>query len=514
VPDSGGMRFLIAASLAAALVFVPAASASSCPGADSCPWTQVDTFGDVGAGEFRAPYGMGADAGGNLYVLEQDTHRVTKLGPNGAFLATWGGEGSAAGELWFPNDIAVDAGGGGVYVADNSNYRVEKFDTSGNFISAWGWGVTDGSAAYQVCTTGCRAGIGGSGAGQFGSAVGIATDGANVYVADYNNKRIQKYDLAGASVSEWAMPGGQRPDRLTVAAGKVYVTTAADAIWRFDTNGVPDGSWDGDGVTGSTGSGAGQLKYPEGIAVDGSGVYVADTNNHRISKFDLTGTFQGAWGTQGTGDGQFSWPQGVLATGGSVWVADSYNHRLQRFSQGGTHQLTVGKLLGAGDFYFPADVATTTSGEVYVAGGGGHDVQRLDGAGTSIARWRTEPGAPFSVTPTATGVYAPQAGDQVMRYDSIGNLLDQFGSTGAGLGQLSYPAGSAADADGNPVRGRALQQPRPEVQPRRRPARGVRIDWSRRRQAQHPAGCRARLCRQRLRGGQREQPHPEVQPHG
>jgi DNA-binding beta-propeller fold protein YncE len=132
-----------------------------------------------------------------------------------------------------------------------------------------------------------------------------------------------------------------------------------------------------------------------------------------------------------------------------VWVADSYNHRLQRFSQGGTHQLTVGKLLGAGDFYFPADVATTTSGEVYVTGGGGHDVQRLDGAGTPIARWRTEPGASFSATPTANGVYVPQSGDQVMRYDSIGTLLDQFGSTGSGLGQLSYPAGSAADADGN-----------------------------------------------------------------
>jgi NHL repeat len=172
--------FLIAASLIAALAFAQSASASPCPGADSCPWTQVDVFGDVGNDEFRAPYGIGTDGSGNLYVLEQDTHRVKKLDANGGFLATWGGQGSAAGKLSTPTDIAVDAASGGVYVTDSDNKRIQRFDTNGNFVSAWGWGVADGSAAYQVCTSNCRAGILGSGPGQFNGPFGIATDGVHV----------------------------------------------------------------------------------------------------------------------------------------------------------------------------------------------------------------------------------------------------------------------------------------------------------------------------------------------
>jgi DNA-binding beta-propeller fold protein YncE len=458
---------LIAASLIAALAVSEAASAASCAGADPCPWTQVDTFGDVGSGGLRGPTGIGVDGGGNLYVIEQDMHRVTKLDATGGFLAEWGGEGSAEGEFSSPSDISVDASGGGVYVADTANHRVQKFDTNGNFVSAWGRGVADGSSVFQICMDNCRAGTIGSGPGQFNNPAGIATDGVNVYVADGNNSRIQKFDLAGTHVGQWAIPGGQIPERLAVAGDSVYVTTRSDVIWRFDKNGTPDNAWDGDGVTGSSGSGAGQLNDPEAVSVDGSGVYVADSSNHRIAKFDLSGQFATMWGwgvadggnalqtcsancqagTFGSGAGQLREPYGLLATGGSVWAAD-YNHRLQKFSPAGTHQLTVGAPLGAGDFYFPTDVATLPSGGAYVADRSGQDIQQLDGSGNAIVRWTTEPRLPFSVTPTANGLYAPEA-NQVSLYDPVGTLLSQFGSTGAGQGQLGFAAGSAADADGN-----------------------------------------------------------------
>ena len=42
---------------------------------------------------------------------------------------------------------------------------------------------------------------------------------------------------------------------------------------------------------GSSGSGDGQFNYTYGIAVDGSGnVYVADTSNHRVQKFSISGS--------------------------------------------------------------------------------------------------------------------------------------------------------------------------------------------------------------------------------
>src|SRR5262245_59698654 len=100
--------------LALALALAGRAHASSCPGADPCPWSQTQSFGDVGNAQFRAPYGIGTDAGGNLYVVEQDMHRVQKLDPNGAFISKWGHDGSGPGELYFPDAIAVDAAHGAV----------------------------------------------------------------------------------------------------------------------------------------------------------------------------------------------------------------------------------------------------------------------------------------------------------------------------------------------------------------------------------------------------------------
>ena len=84
-------------------------------------------------------------------------------------------------------------------------------------------------------------GSSGSGNGQFNSPTGVATDASgNVYVADYSNNRIQKFNASGTFLTAW----------------------------------------------GTGGTGNGQFNTPVGVATDGSGhVYVADTNNHRIQKF-------------------------------------------------------------------------------------------------------------------------------------------------------------------------------------------------------------------------------------
>jgi hypothetical protein len=51
---------------------------------------------------------------------------------------------------------------------------------------------------------------------------------------------------------------------------------------------------------GSTGSGDGEFDNPYGVAVAASGnFYVADSDNHRIQKFDSSGTFLTQWGSSG-----------------------------------------------------------------------------------------------------------------------------------------------------------------------------------------------------------------------
>ena len=76
---------------------------------------------------------------------------------------------------------------------------------------------------------------------------------------------------------------------------------------------------------------------PSGVAVDSSGnVYVADTGNNRIQKFDSSGGFIAKWGSSGSGDGQFSYPSGVAVdSSGNVYVADTSNQRIQKFNSSG-----------------------------------------------------------------------------------------------------------------------------------------------------------------------------------
>jgi len=75
------------------------------------------------------------------------------------------------------------------------------------------------------------------------------------------------------------------------------------------------------------------LTYPSDVAADSSGnVYVADTGNHRIQKFDSEGNFLAKWGEQGSGNGMFNDPEGIAVDGsGNVYVTDQSNHRVQKF---------------------------------------------------------------------------------------------------------------------------------------------------------------------------------------
>jgi DNA-binding beta-propeller fold protein YncE len=121
---------------------------------------------------------------------------------------------------------------------------------------------------------------------------------------------------------------------------------------------------------GTYGSGDGQLFYPWGIAVDGSGnVYVTDYDNHRIQKFTSDGDYITQWGTYGSGDGQFWGPSGIAVdASGNVYVADTYNSRIEVFTSNGTYLTqwgTLGGGSGNGQFNYVYGVAVDASGNVY-----------------------------------------------------------------------------------------------------------------------------------------------------
>jgi DNA-binding beta-propeller fold protein YncE len=198
-----------------------------------------------------------------------------------ALPASFGGEGTGAGEMVEPRGIAVEQESGDVYVADEANNRIDKFGPEGEFLLAWGWGVADGSTkALQTCTTGCFAGLSGSGAGQFKGAEGIAVDSGltfshgDVYVADTRNSRVEKF--------------GPQGEFLLMFGGNVNETKKTNVCTKED---IEEHDVCGEGVPGE-GFGFFQSLTKHAAAVDQATgtVYVADQS--RVQRFSEAGAVQ------------------------------------------------------------------------------------------------------------------------------------------------------------------------------------------------------------------------------
>ena len=91
-------------------------------------------------------------------------------------------------------------------------------------------------------------------------------------------------------------------------------------------------------VLGRLGSGAGQFKKANGIAVDAAGfVYVVDSLANNVGVFNSGGQFVRTIGAKGTAPGRFSLPTGIAydKSANQIAVADTQNGRVQFFSATG-----------------------------------------------------------------------------------------------------------------------------------------------------------------------------------
>jgi DNA-binding beta-propeller fold protein YncE len=154
-------------------------------------------------GQFNEPRGIATDAEEKVYVSEWGNQRIQRFDYWGAFQDSWGGSGSTDGRFNSPAAVAVDPGYGprDTFVADAYNNRVQKFDFWGDFLTKWGSrGAADG---------------------EFYLPMGIVVDSSgNVYVADTQNHRIQKFSpdysvraISGPARSptiRWNSIGGKR----------------------------------------------------------------------------------------------------------------------------------------------------------------------------------------------------------------------------------------------------------------------------------------------------------------
>ena len=326
--------------------------------------------------------GIVIDDNDNMYVSNYWAGHIQKFSLDGKLIASWGSSSGKEGMFRLPHAMTV-ADDGSIYVADSGNYRIQKFDVNGNFVREWG--------------------SKGSGDGQFGdysNHVGphgiMVDDNGNIIVADtmgIAHNRLQFFDPDGNFLGKFGSYGsgdnqfggphglaqgpdghlyvvensGQRVHKLGIdynAAEKTYSLSNIDSWGQF----------------GITGSGNGQFDWPRGITIDQDGyVYVADTLNNRIQKFDADGAFIMAWGANGQAPGQLYQPWDVQAdTDGNIIVADTYNARLQRFTPHGTYIDTIGESgVLSGQFSQPQSIALGPDGALYVCEATNNRIQKF-----------------------------------------------------------------------------------------------------------------------------------------
>jgi DNA-binding beta-propeller fold protein YncE len=204
----------------------------------------------------------------------------------------------------------------------------------------------------------------------------------------------------------------------------------------------------------------GEFIWPAGVAVDSSGnVFVVDTYNDRIQKFDSNGNFISKWGSYGTGDGEFEWPEDIAVDGsGNVYVVDLGNDRIQKFDSFGNFitKWGVGTIFCGLEAISGRAVAVDNSGNVYVADTNNR-IQKFDSFGNFITKWDGEGTGdgefwfPLGIAVDSSGcVYVADTWNhRIQKFDSSGKFITKWGSEGTGKGEFKYPHGIAVDSSGN-----------------------------------------------------------------
>ena len=431
--------------------------------------------GAATAAQLSSPYGLAADALGNLYIADLGNARVRCVDAKGNITTVAGGgalapgpanEGLAATTMLLNsprNLLAID--GGGLYISDFGGHRLFQLSTGGLLTTVAGTGAPgfsgDGglaSAAQLAFPAGLAVGFDGSlyiadslnhavrrissgvivTVGSVGIPVGMAFDiFATLFVADIDVGALLRFPADGA------LPPVPIPASDIVRAMDLNMyapESKAGIVVRLPLIGQMGLAAGGGDTARGDGSDATEalLNHPSGVALDVSGnLYIADRDNARVRRVAPDGTI-----TTVAATADWVAPSGVsVDAAGNIYVVDTgLKQVLQITPAGATKRVAASLTLTA-----PAAAVEDAAGNLYIADTGAGRIFSVTAAGASSILLDKLAGPHGLALDGAEHLFfTEQDGARVRSLDlASGNLSD------LGAGQWSIPRGIAVDAAGN-----------------------------------------------------------------
>jgi len=206
-------------------------------------------------------------------------------------------------------------------------------------------------------------------------------------------------------------------------------------LYKFDDNGnyITE-------IVKSFGTGDNQMARFNYFAFDSSNnIFVSDTGLgiNYIKKLDNSGNFIWKIGNagSGSGDGQLASNAGIARdSSGNIYVSDSDNRRVSKFNSSGSF-LTKWGSQGTGDGQFggassggPVGIAVDQDGNVYTADTYGYRIEKFDSNGNFLTKWGSSGsgvgqfnGASYIAVDNNGAVYVSDTGNK---------RIQTFGSSG------------------------------------------------------------------------------------
>ena len=264
----------------------------------------------------------------------------------------------------------------------------------------------------------------GSGSEQFRWPRGIAVDqSGSILVADSDMERIQKFDSNGNFLLAFQGPHNNEDGPFHPRAIDVNTSTGT--------------------------------------------IYVAAAYAHRIDMFDANGNYISSWGHHEKNGAIFNEPKGIAVdpSNGALYIGDTHNHLIKKFNNDGTFIKEFGStpfvVRDETSIHYPAPIQVDSGSNVWALNEGiyyrdepfwGSDkfVRQFDSDGNYISGfshpdfWAGMRG--LAIQPDNKEIYITNTPlHKVMKFDSFGNLLLEFGSFGDGIAHFNKPAGIALD---------------------------------------------------------------------